>query len=164
MSNWIYVAIVGAAIIGYANLRAKREEADEPAVDMESALEHFSLELEESNEQLMQTVSAFKRDLEAGMNRLDGRIEALEKQLETLRDPFLRPVPAPVDAQEQMQLQDDAPQEAELPISSRYPELLELYMKGETISSIAKKLGMNNGEVQLIIQLAKQEEQFRDEG
>lgn len=166
MSNWIYVAIVGAAIIGYANLRPFRQDAGDKQtpLDMESALEHFALELEAGNEQLTQTVTAFKRDLEAGMNRLNGRVEAIEKQMEMLRDPFSRPVPVSADAPAPSQQQSGEPvQDADQPISSRYPELLDLHKKGKTISYIAKKTGMNSGEVQLIIQLVKQEEQFRDE-
>lgn len=43
------------------------------------------------------------------------------------------------------------------PIAVRYPELFRLYEEGKSIEAIAKKLGMNKGEVQLIIGLAKQE-------
>lgn len=43
-------------------------------------------------------------------------------------------------------------------IHARFPELFELYHAGKSIDTIAKKLGKNKGEVQLIIQLALQEE------
>jgi len=43
-------------------------------------------------------------------------------------------------------------------VKSRYKEVFELYDKGKSIEFIAKKLGKNKGEVQLIIGLAKQEE------
>ncbi|MFF2482622.1 DUF6115 domain-containing protein [Paenibacillus sp. NPDC058071] len=43
-------------------------------------------------------------------------------------------------------------------IQSRYADLLALYKEGKSIETIAKKLGMNKGEVQLILQLVKQEE------
>ncbi|MDQ6419229.1 hypothetical protein RB620_07215 [Paenibacillus sp. LHD-117] len=49
------------------------------------------------------------------------------------------------------------PQPAEHSIASRYSELFRLYKGGKSIEAIAKKLGMNKGEVQLIIGLAKQE-------
>jgi DNA-directed RNA polymerase specialized sigma24 family protein len=42
-------------------------------------------------------------------------------------------------------------------IHARYSELFMLYEQGKSIEMISKKLGMNKGEVQLIIQLAKQE-------
>lgn len=47
-------------------------------------------------------------------------------------------------------------------IQTRYAELFRLYAEGKSIEAVAKKLGMNKGEVQLIIGLAKQEETARD--
>ena len=43
-------------------------------------------------------------------------------------------------------------------IKARYKELFDLYDSGKSIEYIAKKLGRNKGEVQLILGLAKQEE------
>ena len=43
-------------------------------------------------------------------------------------------------------------------IKSRYAELFDLYEQGKSIDMIAKTTGLQRGEVQLIIQLAKQEE------
>jgi hypothetical protein len=44
-------------------------------------------------------------------------------------------------------------------IRGRYPELLELYDKGRSVEQIAKAMGLNKGEVQLILQLARREEE-----
>jgi hypothetical protein len=46
-------------------------------------------------------------------------------------------------------------------IRYRYMELFALEKQGKSIDHIAKKLGMNKGEVMLIIQLAKQEDRTR---
>ncbi|MCR2805040.1 DUF6115 domain-containing protein [Paenibacillus soyae] len=43
-------------------------------------------------------------------------------------------------------------------IHARYAELFQLHGEGKSVEAIAKKLGMNKGEVQLIIGLSKQEE------
>ncbi|MET3847852.1 MULTISPECIES: hypothetical protein [unclassified Paenibacillus] len=43
-------------------------------------------------------------------------------------------------------------------IRDRYPELFELYDTGKSIDAIGKMTGMHRGEIQLILQLAKQEE------
>ncbi len=43
-------------------------------------------------------------------------------------------------------------------IKQRYAELFELYELGKSMDFIAKKLGMNKGEISLILLLAKQEE------
>ncbi|MNI17087.1 hypothetical protein D3C73_704450 [compost metagenome] len=48
-----------------------------------------------------------------------------------------------------------------LSMKSRYSELFNLYDQGKGVETIAKKLGMNKGEVNLIIQLSRQEEQAR---
>ncbi|WFA20365.1 hypothetical protein ERY13_25585 [Paenibacillus mucilaginosus] len=43
-------------------------------------------------------------------------------------------------------------------IKDRYEELFRLYEQGKSTDAIAKKLGLNKGEIHLILQLAKQEE------
>ncbi|MBM7564640.1 gas vesicle protein [Paenibacillus sacheonensis] len=48
-------------------------------------------------------------------------------------------------------------------IRYRYSELFDLYQAGKSIDAIAKKLGRNKGEIQLILQLSKQEEAVRHE-
>jgi hypothetical protein len=46
-----------------------------------------------------------------------------------------------------------------LGVRARYAELFQLHEQNKSVEHIAKKLNMNKGEVQLILQLAKQEEQ-----
>lgn len=43
-------------------------------------------------------------------------------------------------------------------MKERYSELFELYQQGKSTDYIAKKLGKNKGEINLILQLAKQED------
>lgn len=43
-------------------------------------------------------------------------------------------------------------------VRNRYPELFDLYANGKSIDTIAKTTGLQRGEVQLILQLAKREE------
>ncbi|WP_068786024.1 hypothetical protein [Paenibacillus phocaensis] len=50
------------------------------------------------------------------------------------------------------------PEPAKEQVRDRYPELFELYGKGKSIDMIAKTMGLQRGEVQLILQLAKKEE------
>ncbi|WP_205516318.1 hypothetical protein [Paenibacillus sp. SYP-B3998] len=50
---------------------------------------------------------------------------------------------------------------ADMSMKSRYAELFELYDQGKGVEAIAKKLNMNKGEVSLILQLSRQEEQSR---
>ncbi|MBB6690839.1 hypothetical protein H7B90_05420 [Cohnella xylanilytica] len=53
----------------------------------------------------------------------------------------------------------DAPEaaEAHTSIRGRYAELLDLHERGRSVEQIAKTLGLNKGEVQLILQLARRE-------
>ncbi|WP_458119150.1 hypothetical protein [Paenibacillus sp. Z6-24] len=44
-------------------------------------------------------------------------------------------------------------------IQDRYPELFKLHESGKSVDTIAKTVGLQRGEVLLILQLAKQEEQ-----
>ncbi|MDQ0899786.1 hypothetical protein [Paenibacillus sp. V4I7] len=48
-----------------------------------------------------------------------------------------------------------------LSMKSRYSELFSLHDQGKGVEAIAKKLGMNKGEVSLILQLSRQEERAR---
>jgi hypothetical protein len=48
-----------------------------------------------------------------------------------------------------------------LSMKSRYKELFSLHDQGKGVEAIAKKLGMNKGEVILILQLSRQEEMTR---
>ncbi|NOU76414.1 hypothetical protein GC098_34515 [Paenibacillus sp. LMG 31458] len=48
-----------------------------------------------------------------------------------------------------------------LSMKSRYSELFSLHDQGKGVEAIAKKLGMNKGEVSLILQLSRQEEKAR---
>lgn len=48
-----------------------------------------------------------------------------------------------------------------LSMKSRYSELFSLHEQGKGVEAIARKLGMNKGEVSLILQLARQEEKAR---
>lgn len=43
-------------------------------------------------------------------------------------------------------------------LRSRYPELFDLYARGKSIDMIAKTIGIQRGEVQLILQLANRED------
>ncbi|MFD0698356.1 DUF6115 domain-containing protein [Paenibacillus sp. GCM10027628] len=48
-----------------------------------------------------------------------------------------------------------------LSMKTRYAELFSLHDQGKSVEAIAKKLGMNKGEVSLILQLSSQEEKSR---
>lgn len=63
------------------------------------------------------------------------------------------------EAAESEQTADPEPEYAPTTIRGRYAELLAMHETGKSVEQIAKATGMNKGEVQLILQLAKREEQ-----
>ncbi|MBO9597655.1 MAG: hypothetical protein J7559_07540, partial [Cohnella sp.] len=69
---------------------------------------------------------------------------------------------APVIQPEPANEPEKEPESIQVPptsIRGRYPELLALHDKGRSVEQIAKALGLNKGEVQLVLQLARREEE-----
>jgi hypothetical protein len=173
---WLYIVILGACIIVYANMRPKEAQSKRTAVvnDIESALEQFAEDLEEGNKELMISVSGLKRELEAEINKLNGRLSVLENH-NPISNIGLIELPKTTYIIQEKEEQTEKivtpasnidtivpqPQPLENDIKNRYGSIFELHDQGKSIEYIAKKTGMNKGEIQLIIQLARQEEQFR---
>ncbi|WP_284639091.1 hypothetical protein [Paenibacillus silviterrae] len=156
--------------------------------ELEETMEHFAAELEEQNQALIGMFAETKKEHAVKTAKLTARIEALEKhnqhqQQELLRlsyaleqqpkltaavekgailtsatAPVAAQVTQPIDVITEVEQNPVTPEPATESIKQRYGALFELYDQGKSIEMIAKKLGMNKGEVSLIIQLAKQEE------
>jgi TolA-binding protein len=158
--------------------------------ELEETMEHFASDMEEQNEALVRLFTDTKKDYEMHLAKLSGRMEALEKQnfilsqeinrlqqlqsmqhIHAAQAEAQRQSPSPSAASEAMQTKpaENAEQAKEpvpaapslMNIKERYPDLFQLYEQGKSTEAIAKKLGMNKGEVSLILQLSKQEEKAR---
>ncbi|WP_201318462.1 MULTISPECIES: hypothetical protein [unclassified Paenibacillus] len=204
---WVYIVLFGLVIIVYAKLLPKKAEhsAEIPTTmkDVESAMDHFAVELEEQNKTIIQLFTETKKDYEVHAAKLASRVETLEKHNQQLQSelhrvgfvaeqiqkhqapsaPVIQAEPAPASAPGSLSTSAD-PARSESPlqavpvadqepaatreqpnepvalmnIKQRYAELFELYELGKSMDFIAKKLGMNKGEISLILLLAKQEE------
>lgn len=177
-----YIVLLGAVVIVGAFImpRKKHDSALPPQTmqNMENALEQFMENMEKDNEELVQLVRNAQLESKADATRKDQRIAQLEQKCEQLTDQLQimhsnrvpagqqaeRPANPPSEdriTQEHPEIVQSEPDKASAPeaktIQSRYKDLFELYEQGKSIETISKKLGMNKGEVQLIIQLAKQE-------
>ncbi|MEK5237975.1 hypothetical protein NST99_19980 [Paenibacillus sp. FSL L8-0470] len=167
--------------------RAKEDSADKQSLkETEAALELYMADIERENDKMLQLVSGIKQqsqnnrtamqeeinslreqvaDLQKNSMLLETRLTAEEKGLLQLTASFakessasraseaVRP-PSTEHAAEQ-------PEPKPKPVNSiklRYPRLFELHEQGKSIDAIAKTAGLQRGEVQLILQLAKQEE------
>jgi DNA-binding NarL/FixJ family response regulator len=137
--------------------------------EIEDTMEHFANEIEEENNQLLHSVAQIKSDHQLQINRLISKVEQLEKQnydLSTeIKTIVLTKLNESIKPQLPVETVDKPVTEKTNPSSmqmkERYSELFHLHEQGKAVEYIAKKLNLNKGEVQLIIQLAKQEEQNR---
>ncbi|WP_223275768.1 hypothetical protein [Paenibacillus elgii] len=190
---WVYIVLVGLLIVVYAKIIPRKSEGaakPEGAIvkEMEQAMDHLAMELEEQNKALIELFSGTKQTYEEHTAKLTSRVETLEKQCQELRHELGRLTFS--EEQRRLSLQADASKPGEalgagagaaavssaytessapdkqpeaankapMNMKERYGELFGLYESGKSTDYIAKKLGMNKGEISLILQLAKQEE------
>ncbi|OKP86361.1 hypothetical protein A3844_13745 [Paenibacillus helianthi] len=167
-------------------VRAKDESADRQSLkETEAALELYMADIERDHDNMLQLVGSIKQqstnnraalqeeiaglkeqvaELQKNSMLLDARLTAEEKSLLQLSAAFGKGNAAVSPATGQNMHTEsviDAPVPKPKPVSSikqRYPRLFELHEEGKSIDSIAKTAGLQRGEVQLILQLAKQEE------
>lgn len=187
MEPWQYIVLVGAvvAVGAFAMPRKKTESAEAPQSvrNMETALDQFMENMEKDNEQLIQLIADSQQAAKQEAESKDRRIATLEErcgQLEKLlQETLVKPAEARLQADPPLSesrtgqleagsatlaersefkenVQEDQASKSNS-IHDRYSELFRLYAEGKSIEAIAKKLGMNKGEVQLIIGLSKQE-------
>jgi len=177
-----YIVLFGAVVIvgAFVMPRKKQDRAFPPQTiqNMETALEQFMENMEKDNEELVLLVRKAQQETKSDAERNEQRIAQLEKKCELLSEQLQLtlsnsasltlqsaspPQTAAIDttkheaknAQQQEQIIEEPPMMNS--IHARYSELFMLYEQGKSIEMISKKLGMNKGEVQLIIQLAKRE-------
>jgi len=178
-----YIVLLGAVVIvgAFVMPRKKQDTAlpSQSMQNMETALEQFMENMEKDNDDLVLLVRNAQQESKLDADRKEQRIVELERKCEQLTEQlqksisesiaYVRPMETPLPAvslNSNEQLVKDAPIVEHIieetvrmnKIQDRYKELFTLYEQGKSIEAISKKLGMNKGEVQLIIQLAKQEE------
>lgn len=166
--------------------RAGREDSEEKKSlkETEAALELYMADIEHENSELLKLVGSIKTqsqsnkaalqdeigllreqvgDLQKSLLLMDARLTAEEKGLLQLAATFSREGSS---ARGEKSQGGEPPVPAEAPVKQkpvssiklRYPRLFELHEQGKSIDSIAKTAGLQRGEVQLILQLAMQEE------
>jgi histone deacetylase complex regulatory component SIN3 len=188
---WLYIVLLGLVFIWFARFIPKSPSSAAISKELEQTIDAFTAEMDEENKELLQNVTAMKQEHDQKLVGLNHRIEMLEKQnydlsqelkrfLEDRKRESVLPYagqeaqppraaepPAgrtgtPNDAKPVVEEESEKANEpAAASIMGRYSELFQLHDQGKSVEYIAKKLGMNKGEVQLILQLAKQEESNR---
>jgi len=181
MEPWLLIVLLGACALtaGLLVPRKNGRRTDSGGMEsMQAALEQFMENMEAENRKIVDTsLRAAQQQREDNAAR-DERIAALERrcaELEQLAARTESRVEARIDALQTAlsaaggRQQDGVPADrteaaaaaAPTGIRARYPELFALYDAGRSVDLIAKKVGMNKGEVMLILQLSKQEEASR---
>ncbi|AIQ13322.1 hypothetical protein [Paenibacillus durus] len=165
--------------------RNKDSGADKQSLkEVEAALELYMTDVERENRELLELLDSIKTQSQSNqaavqeqLSELNGRLDAMQQrtsQLETrmaanenglLQLALSGGKETNAHAQQpevQTKATDDPAVDIKAkPVSTiklRYPQLFELHNEGKSIDAIAKKTGMQSGEIQLILQLAKQEE------
>jgi len=183
MSPWLSVVLLGVAIFGFAWLTPARGRDERGENGNEAAYDRLLEDLETENRELLGAVSKFKQEQDETVKGLVKQIAILERQMKALSEqsaasaaiavsvaappqeanPAAQTAASPAPEPPQSAQPEEAEPEPEPPfappsIRERYAELIALHDKGRSIEHIAKSAGMNKGEVQLILQLARREE------
>ncbi|WP_106766042.1 hypothetical protein [Paenibacillus faecalis] len=177
-SSWIYIVLLGIGAVLYALMLPKRQDetvtSEQVIKEVESTLEQYMGEIQLENEQLLDLVGQMKKEQavrqeaqQEHLSEMRQRLLAVEQQIAAAEgrlstaEALLTSLPEDAPLEQTAAAEEEADQEVPTPIpsiKSRYSELFDMYEAGKSIDMIAKSTGMHRGEVQLIIQLAKQEE------
>ncbi|WP_028561407.1 DUF6115 domain-containing protein [Paenibacillus pinihumi] len=180
---WQYLVLLGAFAVVMAFVMPRKHkqatQADQSSIsDMELALEQFMQTMEADNKEFVAMISRTQQELrdtiavkEQRIAQLENRCGKLEKELADKHSSLEARI-AGLGSQTAVSVsKPSVPSEEPLPageedqpadlIKDRYAELLKLYNQGKSVDYIARKLGLNKGEVQLIVQLSIQEERHR---
>lgn len=185
---WVIIALLGAVIFLYAFIQFKGQKAraaqHSPVSDMEEAFEQFAHDIEDDNRKVMEHVASLKASYEQKITilteRIDQhnlffsqRVEQLEQQIKVMeqliqdskqeRQELLQTNKAPR-LDEVIEVIPEQVIDENDSIRDRYQSIFEMYHDGKSIEYIAKRLGMNKGEVQLVLTLSQQEEAIRAQG
>lgn len=186
---WITIALLGAVIFLFAFIQtrgAKTAKNQSGSLqEIEEAFEHFVQEIEEDNRKVMEHVTSLKaayeqrsqllsERLESHAQLLNDRIQQLEQHIQAMEQAAAATTPPLQTAKHAVNeastletaIYDNSAEttviEADT-IRHRYQSIFDMHHEGRSIEYIAKKMGMNKGEVQLVLTLAQQEEANRAE-
>ncbi|WP_040948699.1 DUF6115 domain-containing protein [Gorillibacterium massiliense] len=188
MQPWAYVVLLGILCLVISWFIKEPAQASVMAKDIEDAMDLVAANLEQENKELLDSMTRLKSEYERQADKLDARVAELDKRvgelsaelreqqrqqsqnqvqnlsynqgssqnqnLMTVRD--MNPAVKP-DIAAEAEPEQDEPVAAT--ISQRYPELFQLHNQGKSVESIARKLDMNKGEVALILQLSRREDE-----
>lgn len=182
LSNWSYIVLLGAVVVVASLFLPRKQQQSQESKDtrnMEIALEQFMENTELDHQELVKLVTVLREEgktqteqSKMRLMELENKCSLLEQQLGFLQQQrqndmmsaqaysaqIQATVPSFQASAVESNVEEPEPPQVVSGIQARYADLFEMYNQGKSIEAIAKKLSMNKGEVQLILQLAKQEE------
>lgn len=178
-------AIVYALMLPKRQVDKSSSDKEKLVQEVEATLEQYMADIERENEELVELISRMKQETESKQLAHQEQLAELRQRLVQLEQQTLQHearitaaeqgthqaaavmlaqaqevAAAQISRYQQKQqpsLAEHEPEPQEPSIRDRYPELFDLYAQGKSVDGIAKVTGMQSGEVQLILQLAKQE-------
>ncbi|MFE5319573.1 DUF6115 domain-containing protein [Paenibacillus sp. NPDC056579] len=139
-------------------LAETKRDYDVQTAKLSSRVEMLEKQAAGTSQELAKLGMAYEQLLQASVQSMGGH----EKK--TAESPSqIRNTQEETTASEESHLQEQDEEglsNAPMNMKQRYADLFALYDQGKSTDVIAKKLNMNKGEINLIIQLAKQEEQL----
>jgi hypothetical protein len=167
MEAWVYVVLLGAFIVAMAWIRPKNTPA---AGDSESRLEQildaFMVDMENENQKWHRELESIRDQSDRQIRLLQDQVHQLEAQLKSASltaTPMGKGAELNTEAHQTVRavptdkpILKEEPPEAGGKLENRYEEIFKLAGKGKTVHFISKKTGYPHGEVELILQLAKQ--------
>jgi hypothetical protein len=175
--------MLGAAALIYAFMlpqkKVDKSSSELMIKEVEATLEQYMVDIEQENDVLVEIVGQMKKDtitkqmvFEEQVSEMQQRLQRVEQQsmdyevhiaaikqdkaLHATALVEIQSVAVDVTDTTALEQSEVAPEPANS-IKQRYSELFELYEQGKSIDMIGKLIGLQRGEVQLILQLAKQE-------
>lgn len=142
MKLFLFMMMLGIGVILFAATRTKSEAADK---ELEKTIELFMDEFERENESLLKTVKQLQQDLKNEIELQSKRIEIIEDQVQGLQQHNI--------AAAQQEQPEISPA---LVFNEHYSRVVEMDREGRTPEQISKETGIGLGEVQTVLNLAKQ--------
>jgi hypothetical protein len=166
MDAWIYVVLLGGFIICMAWMKPQKKDQSSNQ-QLELILDQFIEDMEEENKKWVARLEEMRSNWEKETSHLKERLALLEA-LAAHAGPTQTFIQKPdeiavgkMDAVPEEAVQENIEEpKIHLNLEQRYKEVFEWVKKGKSVPYIAKKTGMNHGEIELILQLAKQGEGY----
>ena len=179
---YLYVALVGVALVLFALTRSNKEAASAAAstmptggglsdLELKQTLDEFMQELDKENVQMIDSFTKLQIEIRQKFDEQQQVIQGLERKLSALADrqeqlekqAAEQQVTLSVSAaSEPEQLAEpDAPSQqaaSSFAFNEKYAKVVELSRQGMTADQIARETDIGIGEIQLVLDLARREE------